>query len=81
MTSYRTFTQSFSSFSVCMSVIIDVVTNLEADLLVSGLFSEPTGGEGLLHVGGDEDAAFAMLGARAAVEADTGTSGDLDEDG
>ena len=47
---------------------------------MSGLFSEPASGERLLHVGGDKDAAFTVLRLRAAVEADAGTSGYLDED-
>ena len=45
MTSYKTFTQSFSSDSVFIAVIVNVVTDLEAGLLVSGLFSEPASGE------------------------------------
>ena len=48
---------------------------------MSGLFGKPTSGEGLLHVGGDKDTAFTVLGFRAAVEADAGASGYLDEDG
>jgi len=48
---------------------------------MSGLLSEPTSGERLLHVGRDKDTAFAMLRARAAVEANAGTSGDLHQYG
>ena len=60
-----------------MSVIVNVVTDLQTGFLVSGLFGKPTSGEGLLHVGGDKDTAFTVLGFRAAVEADAGASGDL----
>ena len=48
---------------------------------MSGLFSEPTSGERLLHVGRDKDTAFAVLRARAAVEANAGASGDLHQYG
>ena len=48
---------------------------------MGGLFGEPASGERLLHAGGDKDAAFGVFGAGAAVEADTGTTGDLQEDG
>ena len=81
MTSKRTLVQDGSSDSFFIAVIIDVVTNLKAGLKMSGLFCEPAGGEGLLHAGGDEDAAFRVFGFGASVESDAGTSGDLDEDG
>ena len=55
-------------------------TDLEAGFLFGGLFGKPTGGEGLLHGGGDEDTAFTVFREGAAVEADACTSGDLDED-
>ena len=80
MTSKRTLVQDCSSDSVFIAVIIDVVTNLKAGLLVSGLFCEPASGERLLHGGGDKDTAFAVLRLRAAVESYAGTSRDLDED-
>ena len=42
---------------------------------MGGLLGEEEGSEALLVGGRDEDAAFTMLGARAAVEADSGSSG------
>ena len=59
--SKRTLVQDGSSDSFFIAVIIDVVTDLQAGLLVSGLFCEPAGGEGLLHAGGDKDTAFTVL--------------------
>ncbi len=56
------------------------LADLEAGFLFGGLLGEPTGGEGLLHAGGDEDTAFTVFREGAAVEAYAGTSGDLDED-
>lgn len=56
-------------------------TNLKAGFLMGGLLGEETGGEGLLHVGRDENAAEAVFGARATMDADAGTSRDLLEDG
>ena len=61
--------------------ILCSVSDFKAGLEVSGLLGEPAGGEGLLHGGGDEDAAFTVFREGAAVEADAGSSGDLDEDG
>ena len=37
------------------------LADLEAGFLFGGLLGEPAGGEGLLHGGGDEDTAFAVL--------------------
>ena len=48
---------------------------------MGGLLGEEASGEGLLHVRRDENAAEAVFGARAAMDADTGTTGDLLEDG
>ena len=44
------------------------------------MLGEEASGEGWLHIGGDEDTAFGVFGAGTAVEADTGTTGDLQED-
>ena len=48
---------------------------------MGGLFGKPASGEGGLGIGRDEDTAFGVFGAGTAVEADTGTTGDLQEDG
>ena len=48
---------------------------------MGGLFGKPASGEGGLGVGRDEDTAFGVFGFGTAVEADTGTTGDLQEDG
>ena len=45
---------------------------------MSGLLCEPASGEGLLVFGRDEDAAFAVLRARASVETYAGATGDLE---
>ena len=58
-----------------------LLDNLQAGFLVGGLFGKEAGGEGGLGVGRDKDAAFGVFGAGTAVEADTGTTGDLQEDG
>ena len=81
ITSKRTLVQDCSSDSCFIAVIIDVVTNLKAGLLVSGLLSEPASGEGLLVCRTDEDAAFTVLGVRAAMETYAGSAGDIFEDG
>ena len=61
MISKRTLVQDCSSDSCFIAVIVNVVTDLEAGLLVSGLFCEPASGERLLHAGGDKDTAFTVL--------------------
>ena len=61
MTSKRTLVQDGSSDSFFIAVIIDVVTDLQAGLQVSGLLGKPAGGERLLHAGGDKDTAFTVL--------------------
>ena len=48
---------------------------------MGGLFGKEAGGEGGLGIGRDEDTAFGVFGYGTAVEADTGTTGDLQEDG
>ena len=56
-------------------------TDLEAGFLVSGLLGEEAGGEGLLHVRGDENAAEAVFGFGTTMDANTATSGDLLKNG
>ena len=41
--------------------ILCSVDDLEAGFVVGALLGEPSGGEGLLHGGGDEDTAFTVL--------------------
>ena len=60
---------------------IDVITNLQADLEVSGLFGKPTCGKCLFVSRRDKDAALTVFRLRAAMETDTGATGYLAEDG
>ena len=64
-------------FPKLLAVVTNIIADLKAGLLVSGLFCEPASGEGLLHAVGDKDTAFTVLRARAAMESYAGTSGDL----
>ena len=56
-------------------------TDLEAGFLVGGLLGEETGGEGLLHVGRDENAAEAVFGFGATMDTNAAATGDLAKDG
>ena len=56
-------------------------TDLEAAFLMGGLLGEEAGGEGLFHVRGDENAAEAVFGFGATMDANAAASGYLVEDG
>ena len=56
-------------------------TNLEAGFLVGGLLGEETSGEGLLHVGRDENAAETVFGFGATMDTNAAASRNLTEDG
>ena len=66
------------SFSQQLSTITN---NFQAGFFFGGLLGEETGSERLFVFGRDEDAAFAVFGSGATVDAYAGASGDLLEDG
>ena len=65
------------SFSQQLSTITN---NFQAGFFFGGLLGEETGSERLFVFGRDEDAAFAVFGSGATVDAYAGASGDLLED-
>ena len=70
MTSYRTFTQSFSSLSV-------FIFDRDFNWFITRLQRKPFCCELLLIDGTYQDAAFRMLRLRASMKSDTAASGDL----
>ena len=81
MRSMRTFFQSWFSFSFFISQKLFVVTDLNIDGSVGGLLVEEVSNESLvLRSAGHEDASFAVAGFRSAVNADSGSSGNVNEE-
>ena len=70
MTSYRTFTQSFSSLSV-------FIFDCDFNWFITRLQRKPFRGKFLLHCGTYQDTPLAVFGSRTSMKSDAATSGNL----